>query len=111
MVQARASARRVLRYTLSQLRMVASARYDARMDSFQPPRQLQPKREAVDGVCVDCGREVLAAEVARVLRIDRAGRGRVVCNECSVRIHAAKQPVPIPLQRPTRPTKAGEPLP
>ena len=87
------------------MRTPAPAGYDARMDRFQPPRPLHPKREPVDGVCVDCGRETPAAEVARVLRIDRAGRGRVVCNDCSARIHAAKQPVPIPLQRPARPTK------
>jgi hypothetical protein len=62
---------------------------------------------AVDGVCVDCGRETAAADVARVLRVDSQGRGRVVCNDCSARIHAAKGPAPIPLQRPAR--KSAEP--
>ena len=81
------------------------------MDRFQAPQPLKPKRDAVDGACVDCGRETPAAEVARVLRIDRAGRGRVVCNDCSARIHAAKQPAPIPLQRPARPAPPEEPAP
>ena len=74
-------------------------RYDQGMDSFVPRRPIQPKRDLVDGICVDCGREVRAADVARVLRIDAHGRGRVVCNDCSARIHAAKQPTPIPVQR------------
>lgn len=65
-------------------------------------RPLHARRAAVDGVCVECGRETAAADVARVLRVDSRGRGRVVCNECSARIHAAKGPAPIPLQRPAR---------
>ncbi|HWE63521.1 MAG TPA: hypothetical protein VHB98_17550 [Chloroflexota bacterium] len=63
---------------------------------------LRPKRDAIGGVCVDCGREVAAADVARVLRVDSQGRGRVVCNDCSARIHAAKGPAPIPLRRAPR---------
>lgn len=72
------------------------------MSDTHPIRPIKPKRETVDGVCVDCGRATPAAEVARVLRITSAGLGRVVCNDCSARIHAAKHPTPIPLQRPVR---------
>lgn len=72
------------------------------MDRFVPGRPIQPKRELVDGICVDCGREVRGAGVARVLRIDAQGRGRVVCNDCSARIHAAKHPTPITVQRSDR---------
>ncbi len=71
-------------------------------DTQHPIRAIKPKRQTVDGVCVDCGRDTPAAEVARVLRITDDGRGRVVCNDCSARIHAAKTPAPIPLQRPLR---------
>ncbi|HVA89099.1 MAG TPA: hypothetical protein VNL71_04580 [Chloroflexota bacterium] len=62
-------------------------------------RPLPRKHTPIDGVCVDCGREVVAANVACVLRVDSRGRGRVVCNDCSARIHAAKGPAPITLQR------------
>jgi len=71
-------------------------------DTFKPIRPLQPKQHPVDGVCVDCKRPTPAAEVARMLRIDAQGQGRVVCNDCSARIHAAKQPTPIVVQRPQR---------
>lgn len=80
------------------------------MDGIREPiKALRPKRQAVDGICVDCGRETPAAEVARVLRIDSRGLGRVVCVDCSARIHAARQPAPIPLQRPTRRAGAADP--
>ena len=74
-------------------------------------RPIKPKREAVDGVCVDCGHDTPAEEVARVLRITSDGRGRVVCNDCSARIHAAKEPTPIPLQRSMRRPPVSEPDP
>lgn len=43
-------------------------------------RPLPRKHTPIDGVCVDCGREVAAADVARVLRVDSQGRGRVPCS-------------------------------
>ncbi len=73
-----------------------------------PIRPLRAKHIAVAGVCVDCGRETAAVDVARVLRIDGNGRGRVVCNACSARIHAAKGPAPIPLQRLSRRDTASD---
>ncbi|HVC79242.1 MAG TPA: hypothetical protein VNL35_01920 [Chloroflexota bacterium] len=69
------------------------------MSNDHPIRPLPRKHTPVDGVCVDCGREVAATDVARVLRVDSQGRGRVVCNDCSARIHAAKGPAPITLHR------------
>jgi hypothetical protein len=62
-------------------------------------RPIVPKREAIEGVCVECGCFVPAASVARVLRKNAAdGNARVVCVDCSALKHAAKKPAPITIQ-------------
>jgi DNA-directed RNA polymerase subunit RPC12/RpoP len=63
-------------------------------------KPIVPKRDPVDGACVDCGRHVPAEQVARVLRRASVTQpARVVCNDCSARLHAAKRPAPIVVQR------------
>jgi hypothetical protein len=70
------------------------------MTKFFAGTPIVPKREPVDGTCVDCGRQTKADQVARVLRRPSDGRpARVVCNECSARLHASKQIAPIKVQR------------
>jgi hypothetical protein len=76
------------------------AGYAGYMTKFFAGTPIVPKREPVDGTCVDCGRQTAADQVARVLRRPTDGRpARVVCNECSVRLHASKQPALIKVQR------------
>jgi DNA-directed RNA polymerase subunit RPC12/RpoP len=74
--------------------------YPLRMTKLPIGTPIVPKREYVDGTCVDCGRQVDADQVARVLRRPSDGRpARVVCVDCSARLHAAKQPAPLQVQR------------
>jgi hypothetical protein len=66
-------------------------------------RPITPKREAIEGICVDCGKSTPAAQVARVLRKAAAdGNARIVCMDCSARKHATKQPTPLTVQRAPR---------